>query len=648
MKQQRKNGKDVSVPSCDDAFHDGREVLPAVTEWHLYLRNSSRKSDTITDRILDLVDYHMLKSKPDERYTLEQVCKELDNTLTVAKDNYDKQLDKRNLAKLSPETLRALLDLDNQAPIKATPGFKVEAQAARLPGALGVPGEGHDTSLPPTRIRKSERFDKILSAKTANRQDVLQTLPTVPRNPQSPAQVPSHLVDVTPTSVPRGDQGVSGIPGIRLEPDSPEQLPGFTSSPSPSPTNRRAQEPRRPESPSQSPPILFNLVGVGGTHNLQHPVAKYKPDKETTQALPRQEPPALPTPFPNTTEYQDLPGVSELPAILTERSSHQQGNGSRVSERPRGRAPFSDDEKERPGEENIGLTAADQQVMVEPKLAETLIWKTHEDLEKYWANPGPWGKFLGKVPQDPRLKRFIQNRDIIFVIDNAYSMREHWEAMETTLLTLAMKIGPLDKDGLDLDYTCGETNRVSGATNWNIRKVFRQSINKARSELDPSDKTDMAETLARIFDVYMRGTLQKRQTIIILTDGLWEGSKDWTAVEKEIAQHINAMREKLGRREHRWFTIQFISFGQNRAALDRLRDLDDKLRGIDEDVVDAKPWYFPDVEKIILGSIKEDADEADGMSLSPISDDNISPLTPTATARSFGHRPSRYLRNILK
>jgi hypothetical protein len=153
--------------------------------------------------------------------------------------------------------------------------------------------------------------------------------------------------------------------------------------------------------------------------------------------------------------------------------------------------------------------------------------------------------------------------------------------METTLLTLAMKIGPLDKDGLDLDYTCGETNRVSGATNWNIRKVFRQSINKARSELDPSDKTDMAETLARIFDVYMRGTLQKRQTIIILTDGLWEGSKDWTAVEKEIAQHINAMREKLGRREHRWFTIQFISFGQNRAALDRLRDLDDKLRGIE-------------------------------------------------------------------
>lgn len=412
LQQQRKNGENVSVPSCDDAFHDGRKVLPAVTEWHLYLRNSSRKSDTITDRILDLVDHHMLKPKPGQRLTLEKLCNELENILTVAKDNYRKQLDKRNLAKLSPETLKALLDLDNQAPMKATPGFKVEAQAARLPGALGVPGEGHDTSLPPTRIRKSERFDKILSAKTANRQNVLQTLPTVPRNPQSPAQVPSHVVDVTPISAPRGDQGVSSILGIHLAPDSPEQLPGFTSSSSPSPTNRRAQQPRRPESPFQSPPILFDLGGVGGTHHLQQPVAKYKPDKETssTQALPSQETPALPTPPPNTAEYPDLP---ELPAIMAESSSHQQENGSRVSEGLRGRAPFSDDGKEHPGEGNNGLTATDQQSMVEPKLEETLIWKTHEDLEKHWANPGTWGRFLGKVPQDPRLKRFIQNRDIV-------------------------------------------------------------------------------------------------------------------------------------------------------------------------------------------------------------------------------------------
>lgn len=160
-------------------------------------------------------------------------------------------------------------------------------------------------------------------------------------------------------------------------------------------------------------------------------------------------------------------------------------------------------------------------------------------------------------------------------------MRDHWEAMKTTLLTLAMKIGPLDEDGLDLDFTCGEDNKVRGAKKWDIRKQFRQSVDSAWSVLDPSDKTDMAETLARLFDTYMAGHLKKRQTLIILTDGLWEGSKDRNAVEKEIARHINAMRKKLGRREHRWFTIQFVSFGQDREALDRLRDLDDKLRGLE-------------------------------------------------------------------
>ncbi|KUI70081.1 hypothetical protein VM1G_11686 [Cytospora mali] len=59
--QQRKMvDKAVSVPSCDDAFHDGRTVIPAVTEWHNHLRNSLRKADAITQRILDIIDQSML------------------------------------------------------------------------------------------------------------------------------------------------------------------------------------------------------------------------------------------------------------------------------------------------------------------------------------------------------------------------------------------------------------------------------------------------------------------------------------------------------------------------------------------------------------------------------------------------------------
>ncbi|KUI70205.1 hypothetical protein VM1G_06110 [Cytospora mali] len=101
--------------------------------------------------------------------------------------------------------------------------------------------------------------------------------------------------------------------------------------------------------------------------------------------------------------------------------------------------------------------------------------------------------------------------------------------------------------------------------------------------------------------------------------------------------HERFSRKRLGKQERRWFTIRFISFGQNPEALERLQHLDNNLRGLDEDVVDAKPWHVLDVEKIILGSIKDDADAADG--LSPIS-------SPTA-AESLNRKPTKRISQFL-
>lgn len=158
-------------------------------------------------------------------------------------------------------------------------------------------------------------------------------------------------------------------------------------------------------------------------------------------------------------------------------------------------------------------------------------------------------------------------------------MQSHWDALKTTLLALAMKIGPLDKDGLDLVYTCGDNNNVFGAKGWDMPKVFGQSIDQARSIMDQHDKTNMAETLAKRFDSYSAGDMRQRQTLFVLTDGLWEGSRDWESAEKEIAQYIDDLRKKLRKKEKRWFTIQFISYGQDQKALARLQGLDDRVRG---------------------------------------------------------------------
>ncbi|KAK8001158.1 hypothetical protein PG991_013380 [Apiospora marii] len=45
---------------ANDNFHDDQQVLPEVKAWHRYLRVASRRTDTITSKVLDLVDNYML------------------------------------------------------------------------------------------------------------------------------------------------------------------------------------------------------------------------------------------------------------------------------------------------------------------------------------------------------------------------------------------------------------------------------------------------------------------------------------------------------------------------------------------------------------------------------------------------------------
>jgi len=60
-----------------DYFHNGVKVLPEVTQWHMYLRNSLRITDKITGQVLDLLDKEngMLVSEPKSRMKSSELCK---------------------------------------------------------------------------------------------------------------------------------------------------------------------------------------------------------------------------------------------------------------------------------------------------------------------------------------------------------------------------------------------------------------------------------------------------------------------------------------------------------------------------------------------------------------------------------------------
>src|SRR5882757_5563218 len=97
LRQLAEAGKGGSAPSGDDAFHDGTKVLPSVLHWHDYLRNSSRKADTITYRVLNLIEEKMLLESPSKRLSFERLCEELEDIILLAKNDHQKLTEKGTL-----------------------------------------------------------------------------------------------------------------------------------------------------------------------------------------------------------------------------------------------------------------------------------------------------------------------------------------------------------------------------------------------------------------------------------------------------------------------------------------------------------------------------------------------------------------------
>lgn len=96
-----------------DHFHNGDGVLGVVTSWHLFLRQSLRKSDTITARVLDLIDNKMLLGSSSSRIGIDAICGELKQILE------DSKADQR--MEVSAKVLALLLEIDQEALNKFEP-----------------------------------------------------------------------------------------------------------------------------------------------------------------------------------------------------------------------------------------------------------------------------------------------------------------------------------------------------------------------------------------------------------------------------------------------------------------------------------------------------------------------------------------------
>ena len=92
QRSQTQSRYQTTTVSEGDHFHNGREVLNAVTDWHTYLRNTIRKTDAITCQVLDLVDQKMLLGIPEQRINATDLCSQLAVILKLCRHKKELQL----------------------------------------------------------------------------------------------------------------------------------------------------------------------------------------------------------------------------------------------------------------------------------------------------------------------------------------------------------------------------------------------------------------------------------------------------------------------------------------------------------------------------------------------------------------------------
>ncbi|OQU97590.1 Protein kinase domain-containing protein isoform 2 [Cladophialophora immunda] len=564
-------------PTAHDAFHNGRTVLPEVIQWHNYLRSIVRTSDTISCEVLDLVETKMLLEDPRRRISSIHLCRKLKDIVRLAKvkmeeDDMGREVD--------GSLLTDLYNFDKAAPAN-------EAQAKEPKPVKSTKTSG--------RIGKSQRLDNIPPAKTAHRAEMLTEELQIPVPLQASPQ--DHLSTIlVDTNAPNG---------LHMH-ESPRPI--YT------PEDVKPVSPLRLSSTPQinKPAVKTEHKSRRRSDLVGHSYAASSRAAEDADQMTKQV-----TGFGYMNEPLDDIGGGASGSTSDPFDLRQPRDPEGLSSPEGGatdmvRRDSKLDKTQRPeGPEGFPSTTFDNLFVYPvmpppPELYDKYdICRVRRELEQTRT------LLTRRYRVDKYLQDFIVNRDM-FVVDNGSSMLRFWPAATYVLTTLAMKLAPLDDDGLDLVFTSGPQRSYQGQGR-QAAKTFANQMEQKVPILPYSPalevKTDMAETLGVVFDEYLRSRKDKRMTLLVLTDGLWRGTKAENPVGAKIAKFLGKAL-KGNHMDDRWFSISFIRFGDYPEAITRLNWLDDQFSNAHQvpDMIDHVPWTGP-VKKMVLGSFVGDLDE---------------------------------------
>jgi hypothetical protein len=196
----------------------------------------------------------------------------------------------------------------------------------------------------------------------------------------------------------------------------------------------------------------------------------------------------------------------------------------------------------------------------------------------------------------------------VFIVDNGWSMFQHWPILTFVLETLAKVAAGLDPDGFDLVFTIdGETRNKPKLKGDSGRQILRQALDSAWPANSKSDdtSTDMAHVFDNIYHDWSKKG-RKPMTLFVLTDGEWSRT-DREDLNRVILDFARMEKQQAGRRH---VGVQLIRFGE--VNIDHLSFMDNHLCQINhlKDIVDHCSWRTT-VDKMFRGSVDGWLDEQD-------------------------------------
>lgn len=165
-------------------------------------------------------------------------------------------------------------------------------------------------------------------------------------------------------------------------------------------------------------------------------------------------------------------------------------------------------------------------------------------------------------------------------------MVEHWHEATNLLEVLVMFANGQDDDGPDLMFTMGN-HTITGDKRKKTPAAFKAAMEHADA-VPKQEVTDIQKSLGKIFEKYIKqlekakgpwSAYVKQLTIIVLTDGLWQGtqSHNKSSVNEQIATFIRAVSDLTSNVIPRRVSIEFVQFGTDTEASGRLNFLDEHL-----------------------------------------------------------------------